>query len=495
MTNYNNGNGNGHNGNGHNGRNNLRNLTPLQVAEQQERFLANIEAEEDTLAALMQSPFAIQRVVDGLEPDDFYRDTHRTLYTVMKYLYEHDRRVNLINVRDELQRRCKLEEVEQMTSLNSLQYSVRPLQRGPIEDAVHEVKKKAIHRRLREAGQEIFNLGNSEDENAVEQALELINRVAMGSAVDAIEPFQDVVDSTMIALRQRRIDAENMIARGLPTGYPELDRMFGGLQPGHLITVCALTGYGKSSFALNAALNIALSPSGQGRKRVYFASLEMSRDEIVERALSVRAEVDHSLIRDGALSDEAMEKVEEAAEALSECEIYLDDSSYTVKAIQRQVKRLHAQQPLDLIVVDYLQLIEVATDKKNSNQAQELEEISRQLKQLAQELRVPIMALVQINRAVEEGKEPTLKDIHGSGGIARNSNVTIMIYALADQLEDRNEARPFQMTFKVVKARSGRLGAINLVYAPCITKFLELSNENLARYDDSQEQEDDDAED
>lgn len=451
---------------------------PLKFVEAQERFLANIQAEEDTLACLLQSPIAIQRVIDTLEPDHFYRDAHRTIYQAMVYLYQHDRRCNVVNVRDELQRRGKLEEVENSkVNLYVLANNAAHFERGGVEDPARAVIEKATFRRLREGAQEIFTLANREEDGAIDQAIEIISKVALGTRKEAITPFSDVVEDALDQLRQRRIDAANMIGRGLSTGYPDLDRMYGGLQPGHLITVGALTGYGKSAWALNMVLNIALS---QDQKHVYFASLEMSRAEILERALSVRAEVDHGLIRDGTLSDDEMERVEVAAESLADCQIWLDDDSYSVSAICRQAKHRNMQHKLDLIVVDYLQLLEnTSHDKKGSTRAQEVEEISRQLKKLAHELDVPVVALVQINRNVRDGEEPELRDINESGGIARNSNEVIFIYAEESQLERREKSLPFEMTLKVAKARSGRQGKINVVFAPRITKFANLSLENL----------------
>jgi replicative DNA helicase len=436
--------------------------------------LANIEAEADVLASLLQSPVAVERVVDELSPEDFYRDAHRTIYQAVVSLYQRERRINRINVADELRQHGQLEEVGGETVLRHLESSIGPLQRGGIEEAASAVQDIAKFRRLREASLEIFTAASNCESDAVDRAIELISRVALGTHADAIEPFEYVVDSTIALLRQRRIDAANGIARGLSSGFPTLDALYGGFQPSHLIVLGALTGYGKSAFAWNATLNVALAPRQDGvQKHVYFASLEMTREELVERALAAQAMVDHSLIRDGLLSDAEMRAVEAAAQRIRGCRIWLDEDSLTIQDIARQARRRHARGELDLVVVDYLQLLE-NTEKSNKNgtRAQDLEGMSRQLKQLAHELDVPVVALVQLNRNAVEGQEPSLAHINESGGIARNSNVVVFFYAEEDQLELRNRSDPFTMTAKVAKARSGRMHRCKLTYLPRVTKFI-----------------------
>jgi replicative DNA helicase len=200
----------------------------------------------------------------------------------------------------------------------------------------------------------------------------------------------------------------------------------------------------------------------------------MTREELVERALSAQAMVDHSLIRDGTLSDPEMRAVEAAAQRLRSCRIWLDEDSTTIQDISRQARRRRARGELDLVVVDYLQLLDNAekSNSRNGTRAQDLEAMSRQLKQLAHELDVPVIALVQLNRNAEEGKEPTLAHINESGGIARNSNVVLLFYAEEDQLELRNSSEAFDMTAKVAKARSGRMHRVKLTYLPRVTKFI-----------------------
>jgi replicative DNA helicase len=440
-----------------------------------EQPLANIEAESDLLASLLQSPVAIERVIDELSPEDFYRDAHRTIYQTIVNLYQRERRINRVNVADELRRRGQLEEVGDETTLRHLEASIGPLQRGGVEEAASAVQDIAKFRRLRDGALEIFTSASNCEEDAIDRAIEIVSRVALGANADAIEPFEIVVDETLANLRQRRIDAANGIARGLSTGFPDLDRLYGGLQPSHLICVGALTGYGKSAWAWNVAINVALAPREDGEeKHVYFASLEMTREELVERALSAQAMVDHSLIRDGTLSDPEMRAVEAAAQRLRSCRIWLDEDSTTIQDISRQARRRRARGELDLVVVDYLQLLDNAekSNSRNGTRAQDLEAMSRQLKQLAHELDVPVIALVQLNRNAEEGKEPTLAHINESGGIARNSNVVLLFYAEEDQLELRNSSEAFDMTAKVAKARSGRMHRVKLTYLPRVTKFI-----------------------
>lgn len=434
--------------------------------------LANIQAEEDTLSCLLQSPVAIERVADELTADHFYRDAHRTIYQAITHLYANERRVNRVNVADVLQRRGQLEEVGGMEVLRHLEANPGSFERGGIEEAAQAVIDTAQFRVLREGALEIFTSASNEEEDAVERAVEIISRVALGSRADSIDPFEYVVDETLALLRQRQAETDQNIARGLSTGFPELDLCFGGLQPGHLITIAALTGYGKSAFGWGVALNVALAPRQDGeQKHVYVATLEMSRQELVERALASHAMVDHSLIRDGRLNAAQLRAVEAAAARLRQCHIWLDEDSLTVQDIERQARRRRARGELDLIVVDYLQLLESSEKNKAQTRAQDLEFISRRLKRLAHELDVPVIALVQLNRNVAEGQKPTLAHINESGGIARNSNVVLLIYAEEDQLPLRRESDMFKMTFIVAKARSGRYGEVELTYIPRVTRF------------------------
>jgi replicative DNA helicase len=440
---------------------------------QADQPIANIQAEEDALACLLQSPIAIDRVADTLTPEHFYRDAHRLIYLAIEHLYSNDRRINRLNVADVLRRRNQLDEIGGMEVLRHLEASTGSFERGGIEEAAQAVIDTAKFRTLRNAALEIFTSASNEEDDAVDRAVEIITRVALGSRADAIDPFSFVVDQTLANLRQRQVEADQQIARGLSSGYPELDRCYGGLQRGHLITLAALTGYGKSAFGWNVALNVALAPRQDGeQKHVYVATLEMSREELVERALAATAMVDHSLIRDGLLNAAQMRAVEAAAARLRQCNIWLDEDSITVQDIERQARRRHACGQLDLIVVDYLQLLESSEKSRGATRAQDLEAISRRLKRLAHDLDVPVIALVQLNRNVEEGQKPTLAHINESGGIARNSNVVILVYAEEDQLPLRRESDTFKMTFIVAKARSGRYGEVELTYVPRATRFM-----------------------
>lgn len=441
---------------------------------EQERVQASIEAEQNTLGCLLGSPFAMAKVIDILTPEHFYRDAHRSIYQAMLYLCQQEHTCNSINVADELERRGLLEEVGGLSYLRELENL--PATVEGVDEHVYKVIRKAVMRNLTYAAGEIATMALHEEDNAVDRAMELVSQIAIGASTDSVEPFADVVDEFLMELRQRRMDVQNDVARGLPTGYPELDRLIGGLQPGAVYAVGALTGFGKSAFALNVALNIALMPPLAGQsKHILFCSLEMSKLEIIQRALSVRAEIDQSLLRDGTLSDVEMRAAEVAAQGMRHCDIKLDDRSYTINAICAKAKRLHAQKKLNLIVVDYLQLIDASAERKNTTRAEEVGEMSRQLKRLAQELNIPIIALVQLNRKVEErqDQEPKLADINESGGVGRNSDVVIFLYGKKEELEKREKSQAFAMTVKVAKARSGRLGEVNLLFAPRITKFRE----------------------
>lgn len=442
-----------------------------------EKFLASVSAEEDVLSCLLRNPRTIQRVAEILKPEHFYRDVYGTIYKIMVHLYQQDRKCNVFNVEDELERQGKMEEVVKVVGRGFLTgLFTRDMLSVSVEDPAHVVIRKAKMRRLKYAIAEIAQLAEDEDEDAVEQAMKLISDVALDGDTGNVVTFDDAVGEYMENLKQRREDFINGIAHGLPTGFPDLDKLLGGLQPGRLHALGALTGYGKSALAINIALNIALKA-----KHVMIVSLEMPRSEIVQRALSIYIDKDQTMLRDGNLDEDSYNTLNAHAQRLRRCKIDLDDASYSITAMVSNIKRVHAREKLDLIVVDYLQLVENAEKSRNSNRAQEVAEVSRQLKRLAMKLEVPVLALVQLNREVErqQEQEPKLADINESGGIARDSDVVMFIWSMKDQMERREKALTYQVIVKVAKNRNGRLGNATLLFAPRITKFRDLDVQNL----------------
>ena len=440
----------------------------------EERYHADREAEQNLLTCLLANPYAMQIVADTLQSDHFSSDNNMLIYQAMHKLYGQDRLPTIENVADELDRVGKLDEIGGKIHLYELSDGLAIL--DGIDDALAIVLRKATMRKLKYAAQQIAVFAEQEDDDAAEKALQLIYDINLGNDTSQAISFADAVTDYIRDLDQRCEDARNGVAQGIPTRYTDFDHMTGGLQKASLITLGALTGFGKSAFALNVALNIALSSSA---KRILFFSLEMRHQEIVQRALSIDAEIDQTALRDGLIDETALMKVRASARRLAQCDIRLDDRSYGINAICNRAKREHARKPLDLIILDYLQLVEAET-KKNGNastRAQEVADLSRRLKRLAQELDIPVIALVQLNRKVEERQEqePKLADINESGGIARDSDVVAFLYSTKEEIENREKNVPYHIFLKVAKNRNGRLGTVTLQFNPRLTKFREPS--------------------
>jgi len=452
-----------------------------------ERLLSNIEAEQGVLAGLLNNPKALRKIADRLQPDHFWNEGHRIAYTAMLTLHREGYRTTVDNLVEELSRVDGLSrvcnprdnETQGWFYLVELESSLTTL--DPLYEYVETVIKKSTFRQLYYAAAEIAALAQREEGDAVSQSVKLINDIALGTSRHSVTPFGEAIDAYLADLRQRKADMDEGIARGIPTGFSDLDKMIGGLQPGDLIAVGALTGYGKSSFALNIALNIALHA-----KHVLFFSLEMGVGEIVQRALSVytalcHTEVKNSNLRDATLSEGELRMIEQYGQELKACcDIKLDDSAFTIEEILAKSKEVHSKKPLNLIVVDYVQLMAMTNRNKNGNQAQDLEEISQALKRLTLELQVTVMALVQLNRKVEErsSPEPMLADINASGGISRSADAVVFLYPDKEAMEQRNAGQPFPMWFKVAKARDGEMGQAPLQFSPSTVSFSEIGTPN-----------------
>lgn len=454
-----------------------------------EKFMAAIHAEEDVLSCILYNPMSIQKIVDSLKPEYFFvhaRNVNAVIYQAMLTLYQHDRKCTIFNVEDELDRCGKTEWIVKVTESSTLLAFLNKLlsrELTNIEDAARIVFRKYQMRQVMYITQEIAAKANNEDEDTIDEAMRLLNELALDGEVGTVVSFADAVDDYMVDLRQKRDDFIKGIERGLPTGYADLDKMV-RFEPSNLYAIGALTGYGKSAFATNIALNIALGDAMNEQekpKHLMFISLEMPIAEIVQRALSIHAEKDQTLIRKGDLDDNELSTLEIYAQRLKQCKIDLDDGSYSMNAILSNIKRVHAREPLDLIVVDYLQLIESTSSNHNNNRTQEVSEISNQLKRLAMKLKVPIVALVQLNREVEkrQEQEPKLADINESGGIARACTAVLFIWAEKEELEKRDFASQYRMNIKVAKNRNDKIGNVSLLFKPRITKFQDMVVENV----------------
>lgn len=437
---------------------------------QKEKLLANIQMEQNILSLLLAYPRSIRRVVDTLQPEHFYRDKHALIYRTMVRLYQQGRTITTDNVWDEIGRMDVASRVGIVWG-DMLDLSDSGDAAGEnIEECAEIVIRKATMRRLAMAAAEIAACAYAEDDDAVEKAEKLIYEIAVGSNSDSIPTFADALDSYIADLEQRMDDREHGVARGLPTGFTGVDQIIGGLQPGTLNTLAALTGFGKTAFALNVAVNVI-----QHAKRVLFFSLEMSRNELIQRVLAMEVPIDQMFLRDGDVSKFQLQMLKDRAQGLRACDFNIDDQTFLLSGIKSKARQMHARKPLDLLVIDYLQMVQTNPDgrSKHETRAEEIAKLSREMKRLARELNIPVLVLAQLNRDVDkrQTKEPQLSDINESGGIARDSDTVMFIYATEEEMEKRKQCVPHEVTLKIAKSRNSRTDDVQLVFSPRITKF------------------------
>ena len=373
----------------------------------------NIEAECGVLGSIIIDPEAIVQVSDFLHADDFYRDAHHTIYEVILQLYEEHEPADFITICDELERRNKLEEVGGASYITSLINQVPTS--GNVEFYARIVERTAILRRLIHAAGQIAAIAYEEGDAdiALDKAEQLIFNISQRHARSDFTHMRDVLAEYMNKLDQLHEHRGTIV--GVPTGFTDLDRLTGGLQKSDLIILAARPGIGKSSLALSLAHNSAL----KYHNSIAVFSLEMSKDQLAQRLLSMDARIDQQRLRTGTIEEDEWDRIVYAMDTLSESNIWIDDTAgISTMEMRSKARRLHAEHGIDLIIVDYLQLMQATIGgKRNENRVQEISEISRSLKGLARELNIPVLALAQLSRAVEsrQSKVPQLSDLRESG--------------------------------------------------------------------------------
>ena len=449
----------------------------------------NLDAEIATLGALMIDGTAVERVIDFLSPEDFYREAHRVICDVLIALSSRNEPVDLVTVSEELQRRGKLEEVGGVAYLTTLIDSVPSA--ANVDYYARIVEEYAIRRRLIEAAQEIIQIAasNEDDEEPLtiaditDRAESVVYRVAqrrIGKGFENIRPLlSEAFDRFESFYHERRL------VTGLSTGFRELDFITAGLQPSDLIIIAARPSMGKTSLCLNIGEHVALHE----RKTVAIFSLEMSKGQLVQRMICSQAEVNAHRLRLGMLPETAWHKISRAVQDLWEAKIFIDDTP-DISALEMRAKcrRLRAEHGLDLVIVDYLQLMR--SHRRAENRTQEISDIARALKGLARELNVPIVALSQLSRAVEhrENKRPMLSDLRESGSIEAEADVVAFIYrpeyyamkeaVTSEDMEvgalPREEGRVEEAEIIIAKQRNGPTGTVRVGFKPDYARFVAL---------------------
>lgn len=431
----------------------------------------NIEAEESVLGSLIIDPEAISQVEDVLRPEDFYRDAHRMLYETMLMLSTRREPGDFVTLCNELERTNTLTLVGGASTITALMNGVPTS--ANVAYYAHIVAQKALYRRLIHAAGRIAALAYEEADNALEEAEQLIfalGQTHLGNASD-LTPLPVVLSDCMTTLDT--LHERKTAITGVPTGYRHLDAPLGGLQRADLVVLAARPGTGKTSFALNVARNAC-----QSGYRVAFFSLEMSKVQLGMRLLSMEAHIDQHRLRLGWVEDHEWDQLVAALGLLSEGQMWIDDTAaLSLASLRSRARRVQAQHGVDLIVVDYLQLMRAAIDgsgKRMQNREQEIAEISRGLKAVAKEVNVPVLALAQLSRAVETraSKVPQLSDLRESGAIENDSDVVLFIYR--DELYTPESAAAGTADLIIAKHRNGPTGTVRLGFDPTQTRFYTL---------------------
>jgi replicative DNA helicase len=430
----------------------------------------NIEAEAGVLGSIIIDPEAIVQVSDFLRPEDFYRDAHRTIYEVILRLYEEHSPADFITICDELERLNKLEEVGGASYITSLVNQVPTS--GNIEFYGRIVERTSILRRLIHAAGQIAAIAYEEGDAdvALDKAEQLIFEISQGHARTDFSHVRDILADYMNKLEQLHERRGTIV--GVPTGFTDLDRLTGGLQKSDLIVLAARPGVGKSSLALSLAHNAAI----KHQISIAIFSLEMSKEQLAQRLLSMDASIDQQRLRTGWIEEDEWERIVYAMDTLSEANIWIDDTAgISTMEMRSKARRLQAEHGVDLIIVDYLQLMQATIGgKRNENRVQEISEISRSLKGLARELNVPILALAQLSRAVEsrQSKVPQLSDLRESGSIEQDSDIVMFIYR--DDVYNPESERKNIADIIIAKHRNGPVGEISLFFQASQTRFRDL---------------------
>ena len=425
----------------------------------------NPEAEQSVLGALMLDRDAITKIADILSPDDFYEHRHGVIFQAMLDLYEDRSSIDILTVTNRLEERKLTEAVGGATYITQLVNAV-----PSAVNIVHYadiVRRKGTLRKLISAANEINELGFHEEEDLdllLDQAEQRLFSVSQKYLKQNFISIDTVLHETFERIDE--LHREKGKLRGLPTGYADLDKLLGGLQRSDLVILAARPSMGKTSLALDIARFVGVKQ----KIPVGIFSLEMSKDQLVDRLLASEAEVSLWKMRTGQLSDHGQyndfERIGHAMGRLSEAPIYIDDSaSSSIMEIRTKARRLKTEHDLGLIMVDYLQLMGGTSGRYQDNRVQEISEISRSLKGLARELNVPVLALSQLSRKVEERRPqiPQLADLRESGSIEQDADVVMFIYR-EDVYRGKESSRPNIGQLLIKKHRNGPIGEVDLFF-------------------------------
>lgn len=426
----------------------------------------NIEAEQAVLGAILLEKDTLITISDILAAEDFYRVAHQKIYKAMLNISETGEPVDLITLTAELQKNKLLEEIGGITYLTDLVNAVPTAANAEYYAKI--VEEKAIIRRLIKAATEIASTSYSSSEEVSELvgiAERRILEISQKRINNGFVSIKDILEETIDQIEYLHNNSGEVT--GTTSGFSDLDKMTLGFQKSDLIIVAARPSVGKTAFALNVAQNVAC----RGKLPVAIFSLEMAASQLVQRMISSEGNLDSHKLRTGKLDDSDWNKLTVALSTLSEAPIYIDDTpGINIFDIRSKARRLKIEKGLNLIIIDYLQLINVRG--RLDNRQQEITEISRQLKSIARELEVPVIALSQLSRAVEQrqDKRPMLSDIRESGSIEQDADIVTFLYR-EDYYDPETENKNI-VEIIIAKHRNGPTGKVDLVFLKNYNKFV-----------------------
>jgi replicative DNA helicase len=430
----------------------------------------SVEAEESVLGAVLLSADAANIALEKLHPEDFYIPAHQSIFEAITSLFDGNQPIDAVTVSEALRR------IDALDRSGGPAYLAQLLDAVPtasnIEHYAGIVEEHALRRRLQRVGGDVTQLATRMDDdiaNVLDRAEQAVFAVSERRVGDGLAPIDPLLGPAIE--RAEELNRRGSEVTGLPTGFRDLDRKLAGLHPSNLLIVAARPGMGKSTLALNIAQNAAVNDMP-----VAIFTLEMSREEVVSRMLCASGRIDSQRLRSGQLGESDFTKLSNAASILYKKPIYVDDSpGLTVTEIRAKCRRMKRRPGLSLVVVDYLQLMQGSGQE---NRQQEIAAISRSLKNLARELDVPIMALSQLNRSMEqrEDKRPRLSDLRESGSLEQDADVVMFIYRHEYYHPEAQETRGIA-EIAIAKHRQGATGRIDMTFLPEFTLFSDMGRD------------------
>lgn len=427
----------------------------------------DLDAERSVLGSIMIDAEAIVKIGDVLKPECFYDHGHQRIYEAMEVLYEQRQPIDAVTLTNQLKKNKSLKEAGGAATVAELSNLVSTA--ANVEHYAKMVVETYIKRRVIEIGGELAEKAfdpSLDAHSVMDTAEQRIFSLSQTRTNKAFTPIKDTLVESFERLDELQRSGNDL--RGVPTGFADLDRLLAGMQKSNLIILAGRPGMGKTAFALNIIQFVTV----MAKKKAGFFSLEMSKEELVDRLLVSQADIDAWRLKTGRLDQQDFLKLSDAMGVLADSQLFIDDTpGMSIFEMRTKARRLMAEQNIDLLLVDYLQL---AQGRTKDNRVQEVAEISQGLKNIARELKIPVIALSQLSRAVESRgeKTPQLSDLRESGSIEQDADVVMFLYRKDDEIRE-------SVSLKIAKHRNGALGDIDLYFRGDRIKFFGMETQRM----------------